>query len=164
MLYCIILLHIVLLSFVLSNQTRPCPNGPKGTSISRRFSPAMATVSEFHPKSSVVQLCFNAKKNMGMTRQCWRDHSLKFCRHGCPSFLNDWNWNTFMVRKSINMAIFWRIYTVISPDLHESMSLSRNRSVTPWAKNSFGQWKWKSQSPWEKNKERRTSGSPTVPG
>ena len=164
----------MLLSFVISNQTPQ-----KGTSISWRFSPAMATVSEFPPKSSAVQLRFNAK-NMKMTQQCW-DHSLQlYSLHQVAHLswmtgrgIHLWWRNPSIWRSfegyTIYIYIYCDFFLQISMNLCPSLpgidlSLPGLEQQRLWKRSNLQkhrrQWKWKSQSPWEK-KERITSWTPT---
>ena len=122
------------------------------------------------PKSSAVQLRFNAKKNMKMTQQFLGPFlTVIQVASGWASFLNDWKRNTFMVTKSINMAIFWRIYYIpilwfflqISMNLCPSLpgidlslpGLEQLKAVEMEVSESIGK---------EKNEE--SSGTPTVSG
>ena len=141
---------IILCCWALWFPTRPDP--PKGTSISRRFSPAMATVSESPPRVLPSSSVSTRRRTWKWLSSFW-DHSLQLYRLHQVAHLS-WMtgrgihlwWRNPSIWRSFEGYMIYYIYIYIPVQwfflqisMTWSMSLfARNRSVTPWARTAKG--------------------------
>ena len=169
---------IILCCWALWFPTRPDP--PKGTSISRRFSPAMATVSESPPRVLPSSSVSTRRRTWKWLSSFW-DHSLQLYRLHQVAHLS-WMtgrgihlwWRNPSIWRSFEGYMIYYIYIYQYsdffsrspwPDLCPSLpgidlslpGLEQLKAVETIKR------KWKSQSPWEKKNE-ESSGTPTVSG